>query len=59
MGRLSEETGFSMSPRMTIRRRIEAALRHEPVDRIPFTIYPGMIRPKPRTRDACASWAWA
>jgi len=29
--------------RMTVRERIEAALRHEPVDQIPFTIYQGMI----------------
>jgi len=28
---------------MTIRERIVAALQHEPVDQIPFTIYPGMI----------------
>ena len=32
-----------MTPRMTVHERIEAALRHEPVDQIPFTIYPGMI----------------
>ncbi len=32
-----------MVPGLTIRGRIEAALRHEPVDQIPFTIYPGMI----------------
>ncbi len=28
---------------MTIRERIELALRRQPVDQVPFTIYPGMI----------------
>jgi len=30
---------------MTIKQRIAAALRSEPVDQIPFTIYPGMLPP--------------
>ena len=32
-----------MASRMTIRERIVAALHRQPVDQVPFTIYPGMI----------------